>query len=255
MSTDPATVGAGSAWPDGYDRLLLEETDSTMAEARRRAPDLAGPAWILARHQTAGHGRRGRAWQHPPGNFAATLVLPHAGDPAQAALRSFTTALALHDAFVARCGTRGQFALKWPNDVLLNGGKVAGILLESLPGGALSIGIGGNLSQAPTAELVEPGATPPVCLAQECDTLVPPQAFLRTLAPAFARWEDQFTTYGFGPIRTAWLQRAARMGEAVTARLPNTELTGRFLGIDDAGHMILQTSAGPRDIAAADLFF
>ncbi|WP_425049914.1 biotin--[acetyl-CoA-carboxylase] ligase [Psychromarinibacter sp. S121] len=255
MSTDPTTVGAGGAWPDGYDRVLLEETDSTMAEARRRAPELGGPLWILARHQTAGHGRRGRAWQHPPGNFAATLVLPGAGDPAQAALRSFTTSLALYDAFVARCGTRGQFALKWPNDVLLNGGKVAGILLEALPGGTLSIGIGVNLSQAPGADTVEPGATPPVSLAQECDALVPPHSFLDTLAPAFATWEQRFLTYGFGPVRTAWLDRAARLGDTVTARLPNEEVTGRFLSIDDAGHLVLQTPAGPRTIPAADVYF
>lgn len=254
MSTDPA-VTSGDPWPEGFDRIVLDETDSTMSEARRRAPDLSGPTWIMARSQTAAHGRRGRAWQHPPGNLAATVVLPSAGAPAQAALRSFTASLALHDAFTTRVGTRGQFALKWPNDVLLNGGKVAGILLEALPQGGLAIGIGVNLAQAPGAEDVEPGAVAPVSLAQETGVLVSPSGCLASLALAFADWETRFTTYGFGPVREAWLSRAARLGETVTARLPSGDVAGRFDGIDAEGHLVLGTPQGPRAIAAADVYF
>ncbi|WP_253913416.1 biotin--[acetyl-CoA-carboxylase] ligase [Pseudoruegeria sp. HB172150] len=250
MSTD-----LPQGWPDGYAQIVLDETDSTLDEARRRLPELSGPAWILAKHQTAARGRRGRTWQHPPGNFAATLVLPQAGEPAQAALRSFVTALALHDAFLARCGTKGVFQLKWPNDVLLNGGKVAGILLEGLPGGALAIGIGINLAQAPGADAVEQGAVPPVSLAQETQALVSPTSFLATLAPAYAKWETQFTTYGFAPIRSAWLMRAARLGDTITARLPNEAVTGRFDTVDEAGYLVLNTAQGSRAIAAAEVFF
>ena len=227
-----------------------------MAEARRRAPDIAGPTWILARHQTAARGRRGRVWRNPPGNFAATLVLPRPGDPAQAALRSFVAALALHDALLARTGAGARYALKWPNDVLLNGGKVAGILLERLETtGALAIGIGVNLAQAPGADDVEPGAVPPVALAQETGVLVGATAFLDALAPAFAHWELRLATYGFAPVREAWLSRAARLGQPVTARLPAEDITGTFETIDTAGHLVLRTPAGPRAIAAADVYF
>ena len=120
---------------------MLAEVDSTLNEAARRFDTLRGPTWILALHQTAARGRRGRDWRHPAGNFAATFVLPGPLQPATAALRSFVASLALYDAFAAATGRPGSFALKWPNDVLLNGGKVAGMLLETIGprGDALSI--------------------------------------------------------------------------------------------------------------------
>jgi BirA family biotin operon repressor/biotin-[acetyl-CoA-carboxylase] ligase len=253
LSTDPAIGGAGG-WPEGYARIVLDETDSTLDEARRRLPELSGPAWILARHQTAARGRRGRPWRHPPGNFAATLVLPRPGAPEVAAQRSFAAALALQDA-LAPLAPAARWALKWPNDVLLNGGKLAGILLEGLPDGALAVGIGVNLAQAPQAGEVEPGALRPVSLAQETGALVGPAAFLSALATAYAPWEDQLTTQGFPPLKNAWLARAARLGEAVTVRLPTETLEGRFETLDDSGRLVLATPRGPRAIAAGDVFF
>jgi BirA family biotin operon repressor/biotin-[acetyl-CoA-carboxylase] ligase len=126
-----------------------------MAEGARQAPSLSGPTWICALEQTAARGRRGRAWANPPGNFAASLVLRPEGAPGHAALRSFVAALALRDAFLAAGAPEAALSLKWPNDVLLNGGKVAGILLESIGAGgridSLIIGIGVNLAAAPAA--------------------------------------------------------------------------------------------------------
>lgn len=253
MSTDATPAG----WPDGTARIVLAEVDSTLNEAARRIDSLRGPTWILALNQTAARGRRGRAWQHPTGNFAATLVLPGPLPPATAALRSFVASLALYDAFAAATGRPGSFALKWPNDVLLNGGKVAGMLLETIGprGDALSIGIGVNLVQAPGADQVEPGAVRPVSLLSETGVSVSPADFLDLLAPAYARHEAQFSTYGFAPIRAAWLARAARLGEQITARLPAEEVTGRFDTVDEQGQLVLSTPQGPRRIAAADVFF
>jgi BirA family biotin operon repressor/biotin-[acetyl-CoA-carboxylase] ligase len=122
-------------WPEGVGRRVLQTVDSTMAEGARIAHSLAGPEWLLALEQTAGHGRRGRAWASPPGNFFASLVMRPDGPPAAAALRSFVAALALREAFIAATGRAEALSLKWPNDVLLNGGKVAGILLESVGAG------------------------------------------------------------------------------------------------------------------------
>src|SRR6187431_982931 len=116
-------------WPAGVGREILETVDSTNAEALRRAEaGETGPLWLLARRQTAARGRRGRAWASPEGNFAASFLLRPPGQPA---LRSFVAALGLHDAMVALTGRADLLALKWPNDVLLAGGKVAGILLET----------------------------------------------------------------------------------------------------------------------------
>ncbi len=253
MSTDATPAG----WPDGTARIVLAEVDSTLNEAARRIDSLRGPTWIMALNQTAARGRRGRDWRHPAGNFAATLVLPGPLPPATAALRSFVASLALYDAFAAATGRPGSFALKWPNDVLLNGGKVAGMLLETLGprGQALSIGIGVNLAQAPGADQVEPGAVRPVSLMSETGVSVSPADFLDLLAPAYARYETQITTYGFAPIRSAWLDRAARLGAQITARLPAEEVTGRFDTVDEQGQLVLSTPQGPRRIAAADVFF
>ncbi|MDP4991226.1 MAG: biotin--[acetyl-CoA-carboxylase] ligase [Marivita lacus] len=197
-------------WPLGYGRQVLTEVDSTMLEAARQAVDLSGPTWICALHQTAARGRRGRIWVNPKGNFAATLVIPTADAPDRRALRSFVAALALFDALVAVSGRVDGLALKWPNDVLLTGGKVAGILLESL-GSHLAIGIGVNLVTAPDAAEVEAGAVPPVSVVSALGVEVGQEVFLDKLAAAFARHEAQFVTYGFAPTREAWLSRAAPM--------------------------------------------
>lgn len=230
-----------------------------MAEAARRAPGLAAPTWICALEQTAARGRRGRAWAMPPGNFAASLVMRPEGTPAEAALRSFVAALALRDALAAVMGRPEALALKWPNDVLLNGGKVAGILLESAGAAgridALVIGIGVNLAAAPAAADLEPGAVPPVSVAGETGVSVTPEDFLTHLARAFAQWEARFTAHGFAPIRAEWLAHAARLGEAITARTPRESVTGTFADVDSDGQLVLETAQGPRRIAAADIFF
>lgn len=245
-------------WPHGYGHLPLGEVGSTLDEAARRLGDMRGPTWITATRQTAARGRRGRAWANPDGNFAATLVLPGIA-PETAALRSFVAALALHETCVSLTGRPEAFTLKWPNDVLLNGGKLAGILLESLMErsrvAGLAIGIGVNLAAAPEASALEAGALTPVSLRGETGTAVTPGDFLAVLAPAYAHWEERFSSSGFAPIRTAWMARAARIGQTLTARLPAEAVTGIFREVDAAGHLVLSTPGGPRRIAAADIFF
>jgi BirA family biotin operon repressor/biotin-[acetyl-CoA-carboxylase] ligase len=244
------------SWPQGYDRTVLSEIDSTNLEAARICSGLFGPKWICALSQTAAKGRRGRAWTNQEGNFAATLVLPNAGPAQSMALRSFVTSLALFDTFVALTGQPAPFALKWPNDVLINGGKVAGILLESLNGGShLAIGIGVNLQSAPSADQVESGAVVPVSLRGETGADVSPTDFLDVIAAKYAAHESMFTTYGFEPIRTAWLARAAKLGEVIMARTTTSETIGTFETVDTEGHLVLRTAKGVQTIAAADVFF
>lgn len=247
------------SWPEGYGKRILTEVDSTLDEAARIAPDLAGPEWILALKQTKGRGRRGRDWKDPKGNFAATLVLRPQGDPARAALRSFVAALAVYDAVEAVTGRSEKLSLKWPNDVLLNGGKLAGILLESSgsQGGVdhLFIGIGVNLLETPMKEWLEPQAVWPVSVHGETGVQISPEQFLDALAAAYARYEQQFQTFGFEPIRTAWLDRAARVGEVITARTAKEEWEGTLETVDGEGNLVLNTAKGRVSIAAADIFF
>ena len=195
----------------------------------------------------------------PKGNFAATLVMRPREAPEVVALRSFVASLALYDAFVAATGRAEPFALKWPNDVLLNGGKVAGILLESVGAGSgvahLAIGIGVNLVAAPGADQVEAGAVRPVSLLSETGARVTPEEFLDLLAVAYARAEAQFVSYGFTAIRSAWLARAARLGERIVARTGTETIEGTFETVDETGALVLKTAAGRRAIPAAEVFF
>lgn len=251
--------GGEGLWPQGVGRRILLEIDSTNAEGLRLAPTLDAPEWIVARLQTAGRGRRGKTWDSPHGNFAGTLVM-HPTEPAdQVALRSFVAALALYDTLVAILGRTEGIELKWPNDVLLDGGKVAGILLESEGSGSaikhLAIGIGVNLASAPDPETLEPGAVPPVALGDVMGGTIGPENFLELLGPAYAYWEDQFRKHGFAPIRAAWLDRAARLGELITARTGKTELIGTFETVDEAGNLILTNAEGRHAIPAAEVFF
>ncbi len=238
---------------------MLDSVDSTNAYVQRLLPDLTGPAWVLAAEQTAGRGRRGRPWISPRGNFYASLILRPSEAPEQVALRSFAAALALRDACAALTGLPEVFALKWPNDVLLNGGKLAGILLESGGvGGKLShlvIGIGVNLIAAPPAEAVENGALPPVSLLSETGKRITPEAFLDALAPAYAHWEAVFTGAGFAPLRVEWLRHAAKLGEQIRARTGTETREGIFQTIDASGALILRMPQGEVAIPAAEVFF
>ncbi|WP_342592290.1 biotin--[acetyl-CoA-carboxylase] ligase [Oceaniglobus trochenteri] len=234
---------------------MLDDVDSTNAEAARIAPDLGHPTWIMAHRQSAARGRRGRAWDMPRGNFAATLVMRPGGVPGWAALRSFLAANALFETLAMHVD-RSRLSNKWPNDVLLDNGKVGGILLESAGQGGqvqwLSIGIGVNLAVAP---LVRDAAFPPVSLAEQGGAAVAPEAFLDQLAGFYATEESILEQLGFAPIREKWLRHAARLGEVITARTTTEELTGRFETIDEAGQLILETPAGRKVVPAADVYF
>ncbi len=246
-------------WPEGIGRHVLPVTDSTNAHALREAPALQGPAWFLGLEQTAGRGRRARAWASPRGNFYGTLLLFPKERADQVALRSFAAALALREAMASLTGLPEAFALKWPNDVLLNGSKVAGILLEASSSGAgvqaLAIGIGVNLIAHPDPSMIEPGALPAVSLLSETGLRITPEGFLDALAPAYARWEALFTAQGFAPLRAEWLAHAARIGETIRARTGKYTFHGVFETIDSQGNLILATASGPMAIPAAEVFF
>lgn len=227
-----------------------------MAEAARRAPDLKRPTWIMALKQTAGRGRQGRPWRHPEGHFAATYVFRPLGGPQDAALRSFFAANALYEALALRID-RDRLSLKWPNDVLLDGGKVAGILLESVGTTGrvdwLSVGIGVNLKEAP--EDIDDAAFPPVGFEASGGEPTDVYELLSFLASNMETEERLFAEFGFAPIREKWLRRAARLGEVITARTAHEEIIGRFETVDEAGCLVLATPKGQVRVSAADVYF
>lgn len=248
MSTD--------LWPEGYDRIVLKTIDSTNAEAARIAKGLDRPTWIMAHEQTTARGRRGRMWSNPKGNFAGTLVMRPGGQPAWAALRSFLAANALYET-LALYVSREKLALKWPNDVLLDERKVAGILLETTGSPKavdwLAIGFGVNLIEAPPP--AADAVVPPVSLREISGETVGPDEFLTMLAGHYATEESILERLGFEPIRQDWLERAARLGEEITARTGTKSVRGIFDTIDDEGRLVLITGTGPVRISAADVYF
>jgi len=225
---------------------------STNDEARHLIGEVSHPVWCIAEEQIKGVGRRGRHWVSPKGNLYASLLLPCGDPPDQKALRSFVAALALHDALTSEA-TDARIGLKWPNDVLVNGAKVAGILLEAADD-HLIIGMGVNIVSAPPSDAVEARAVRPEALKNLGFNLTP-QTLGILLSDAYEEREAAFQQFGFAPIRQAWLQRAARLGETITARLAREEVTGVFETVDSEGALVLRTPTGPQQITAADIFF
>jgi BirA family transcriptional regulator, biotin operon repressor / biotin---[acetyl-CoA-carboxylase] ligase len=245
-----------TSWPAGYGLKQFDTIDSTNEEARRLAQaGERGPLWIAAGEQTAGRGRRGRSWVSPRGNLSATLLIDPRKPASDCAQLSFSAALAASDA-VAAFAPRADIKVKWPNDVLANGGKIAGILLESASSGSadpnwLVIGIGINLeahpsdTEFPATSLLALGVSPPLV-----------EDGLLHLAASFAKWYDIWRTNGFAPIRDAWLARAAGLGTRIRARLQNGESVGMFEGIDANGALLLREAQDRvRAIAAGEVFF
>ena len=230
--------------------------DSTNSEARRRAESgQFGPVWIRAERQTAGRGRRGRTWVSPTGNLAATLLMSADKPAAEAAQISFVAALAAVDLADKVIGVpRAQ--VKWPNDLLIDGRKAAGILVESgsKPDGGLwlAIGLGINLASAPTS--VERPATA-FADHKPQNPLLPDEA-LSVLSSAFEHWRSIWMASGFAAIATAWTGRAYGLGQVCEVRLPDQTLTGIAEGLDGDGALRLRLSDGQeRRITAGDVFF
>ncbi len=245
-----------SAWPAGYALREWEEIDSTNEEARRlAATGERGPIWLRADRQTAGRGRRGRVWESPTGNLAATLLISPDRPASECAQLSFVTAIAAADA-TSTFAPSADVKVKWPNDVLAGGKKLAGILLESASSASaspayLAIGIGMNLAHFPPET-----EFPATSLAALGVAIPSATAALTQLAAHFAKWYDVWMTNGFSPIQDAWLARAAGLGTRIRARLTHEETSGVFEGIDHTGALILREAQGRvRTISAGEVFF
>jgi BirA family transcriptional regulator, biotin operon repressor / biotin---[acetyl-CoA-carboxylase] ligase len=233
--------------------VVLDVVDSTNAEALRRAGARErSPLWVVAKEQNAGRGRRGRAWTSPAGNLHATLLLTDPSPRAVAPQLGFVAGLALCDAVAAAAPSlASRLALKWPNDLLCGGCKIAGILVEGEGDPvAVAVGIGVNCRHHPDA-----AEFPATDLAAEGED-VSTDALFDHLAGAMEMRLDQWNRgSGFAGVRTAWLERAAGIGEPVRVRLSGRETAGRFETIDDSGRLMLRTGTGDLEaIAAGDVF-
>jgi BirA family biotin operon repressor/biotin-[acetyl-CoA-carboxylase] ligase len=237
----------------GVRHIAFDSLGSTNAEALARArAGEHGPLWITAATQESGRGRRGKDWTSPPGNLYSSVLLTDPAPPALAPQLSFVAALALHDA-VADCAPQlgPLLTVKWPNDVLLGGAKIAGILIEaeSGPPFAAVIGMGVNCASHP-ADTAWPATDLAIAGAH-----VTPEALLRALAAAMqtrlAQWDRG---QGFAAIRSAWLRRAAGLGQEIRVRLPEHEFSGIFDGLDEAGRLLVRGEDGITAVTAGEVF-
>lgn len=232
--------------PDGWQLVALDSVGSTNDEAGRLA-DAGAPEGtvVWARAQTGGRGRRGRSWASPPGNLYTSTILRPGVAAGRAPELGFVCALAVADIVPAGRSVR----LKWPNDVMVDGGKVAGILLESAvaAGGAVEhvvAGVGINVGFAPSLpEMRYPGAA----LGGTVEAAL--QAWLSALAARLGQWRRD----GFPAVRAAWLTQAGPLGEPVDVRLGEELVRGRFGGLDGEGALLLETASGPRRIVSGEL--
>lgn len=243
--------------PPAYRLVALEEVDSTNSEAKRRAAEGAEDGTLIwARSQTGGYGRQGRDWASASGNLFLSLIVRPDCPLSAAAQFSFITAVALGDALGSVAPPMIEVTYKWPNDVLLNGRKVAGILLES-KGDAeqkldwLVIGLGANVSSFPTDTRL-----PATSLHFEgCPTSVSAVDLLEAFARHMLSWINVWLDDGFAPIRQAWLRHAQGLQEQIEVRLPRETLRGTFTDLDPEGTLLLTLADGSeRRIAAGDVY-
>lgn len=242
---------------DAFRHEALSEVGSTNSEclARARAGD-SGLLWITAGRQTAGRGRRGRAWTSEPGNLYASLLLIDPAPPERISSLPLAVAVAVHAALKAVLPPGSEpLEVKWPNDILIGRRKTCGILLEGegLPDGrrAVVIGIGINIRHMPdnapygVTRLVDHGS------GISADELF--AHLYKEMADVLEAWDEG---RGTAEISRRWRQIACGIGEKITVNLSDRSLVGTFAGIDDRGFLMLDTGAGGvLPIAAGDVFF
>lgn len=245
---------AESAIRDGFQVLTFETIGSTndtaMALAREGRPDRC---WLVARAQTSGRGRHGRTWASPPGNLYASLLLVDAVPIELAPQLGFVAGVALARALRALVAENARLKLKWPNDILFDGAKLGGILLEgtALPEGhfASIIGIGVNCSSYPR-DLTYPATA----LAETSAAHAAPQDLFLALSAEVAHWLDVFAGgKEFAAIRREWLSLATGVGAPIKVSTPTRHLEGRFQTIDATGRLILENEGGVVAIEAGDV--
>ncbi len=242
--------------PPAYRLVVLETVESTNTEAARRAREGAPDGTcIWAKAQTGGRGRRGREWVSPPGNLYFSLVLRPEAGPDKVGELGFVAALALRDALGTLVPPLTEVRFKWPNDILINGSKVAGILLESSATGRETVdwvvlGIGVNVESFP-----EDTEFPATSLAAAGSTDIGPADVLEAFGRCFLAWVNRWLDDGFGPVRASWLNYALGRGEPIEVRLEGETLTGTFEDIDDRGALVLRMAGEDRRVVTAgDVF-
>jgi len=245
---------------DDYHLLSYEVLDSTNEEAKRLADGGASHgAVIWAKRQTSGRGRMGREWVSMEGNLFATILLSPPCDLMQCAQLSFVAAVATANTVSPIVPGEGQIECKWPNDILFNGEKLGGILLESFStldqNGEeklwVAVGVGINIDSYP-----ENTTYPATCLRESGVEIISAKIVLSRFVYNFIHAYDLWCDEGFDPIRRKWIEYAYRLDSPTRVSVGDTHIFGQFKGIDECGRMLLvSTDGSTRSISAGDVSF
>ena len=238
-------IPAARIWRLQVHDVLPSTSDLCRTLAAEGEPD--GLA-VLARRQSQARGSRGRGWETPTGNLALSVLLRPVLAPREAAQMSLLAGVALAETVLDHVGANADLALKWPNDLLLDGAKLAGILTESHGTGDtidwMVLGIGVNLAHAPelpdrrTAKLPVPADA---------------ENFARMLLERLGHWLDVLDADGFAPIRAAWRIHAQPLGSAMTLKLGGQDYAGAFAGLGDDGGLCLDIAGTIRNFTAGEV--
>ena len=246
-------MSAEISLPSGYHLVGFDTLESTNDEAKRLARSGAADGTVVwARTQSAGRGRWGRKWESERGNLFCSVLVDPGCPPAQAMQLSFVAVVALAETLEAQVPHGTAVECKWPNDVLINGRKAAGILLELVAGHGgdrLVVGIGVNAVQAP-----EGAGISATSLAAEGCSETDPGRLLEKLCRRFAHWHRRWSRAGFAPVRAAWLTRAKEIGAPVVVRLARESFAGAFAGLDEDGALLVAAAGELRRVASGEVF-
>lgn len=240
----------------GYRSEHLSVAGSTNAELMDRvAAGERGPLWLLADRQEQGRGRNGRGWTSPPGNLYASLLVTDPAPPVRVSELSFVLSVALRDAVLAAAGfvDSDRLRLKWPNDLMIDGRKTAGLLLEggrTADGSAFVVaGFGVNIESFPDGTTHPATSLVAASLAVGRDALF--AALTDAVANRIAQWQRGD---GFAGLRNEWLLAAHGRGEIVRVNTVAESFDGTFDTIDATGRLVVSTPTGPRLVSAGDVF-
>jgi len=239
-----------------FDVIKFEEIDSTNEEAKRliRSGVLSKSTVITSKTQALGHGRYGRSWVSEEGNLYTSIIIKLDSTLDKAAQYSFIASIAVGETIRSQIDSKFKIEYKWPNDVLIDGKKVSGILLESLKDNNsnhwLIIGVGVNINNCP--QLTDKEV---VCLSDVLIGSIDIYQFLNKLIYNFESQENLWKNQGFSCIRATWFKNAHRLGEEITVNLLNEKFKGKFEGINDNGELEVDVDGKKHFISSGEVFF
>ena len=244
---------------DALKYKVYKSLDSTNEEAKRLLVKNHPRVWILALKQTDGKGRSGKRWLTEKNSFAASLLYYLDIAYSEMALRSYVAAVALYDCVVNLGVNEKRLTLKWPNDLLFDGRKVAGILLETVHDPhsfrkSLIVGFGVNLDLCPAPSQLDKSVNLPGTLKSSGCSIPDPEEFLNLLMPLYESWDQRLTEDGFDKLRAQYLNRTIPIGKKIAVNSANNSTTGFFSGIRGDGALEIKNASGTEFITAGDVY-